>query len=56
MRTTRSGSRAARGRRSTAFVRLKIVVFAPMPIASVITATAVNPGSRVSERHAYCRF
>ena len=43
-RTTRSESREASGRSSTAFIRLKTVVFAPMPTASIVTATIVKPG------------
>ena len=31
-------------RKSTASIRLKIAVFAPMPSASESTAAAVNPG------------
>src|SRR5437016_6108390 len=44
IRTSRSGSRYGRGRSSTALTTLKIAVFAPMPSASVSTATAVKPG------------
>src|SRR5256884_3271785 len=39
-----------RGRSSTAFVTLKIAVSAPIPRASVRTATQVNPGDLRSMR------
>src|SRR5438552_17714764 len=42
--TILSGSRNGNDRRSTAFMTLKIAVFAPIPSASVSTATAVKPG------------
>jgi hypothetical protein len=35
------------------FNTLNIAVFAPMPSASVASATIVNPGERRSERNAY---
>src|SRR5439155_7684992 len=44
IRTSRSGSRYGSGRSKTALTTLKIAVFAPMPSASVSTATAVKPG------------
>jgi hypothetical protein len=42
--TTSSGRSTGNDRNSTAFTRLKIAVFAPIPSASVITATEANPG------------
>ena len=39
------------GRRSSAFVTLKIALFAPMPIASERTATAVKPRDLASTRN-----
>src|SRR3989454_12001952 len=42
--TSRPGSLNGSGRRRTALTTLKIAVFAPMPSASVSTATAVKPG------------
>src|SRR5881394_3695611 len=42
--TNRSGSWNGGGRRTTALITLKIAVLAPMPRASVSTATAVKPG------------
>src|SRR5439155_1305903 len=50
--TILSGSRNGNGRRSTAFMTLKIAVFAPIPSASVSTATAVKPGFLTSWRMA----
>src|SRR4026209_1729400 len=44
MRTNRSALSYARGRNSTALTTLKIAVLAPMPSASVSTATAGKPG------------
>jgi hypothetical protein len=41
---SRFGSWNGAGRSSTALMTLKIAVFAPMPSASVSTATAVKPG------------
>ena len=38
------------GRTRTAFTKVKIVVFAPMPSASDNTAAAVKPGLRRSSR------
>ena len=40
----RSGRSYGSARRSTPFTTLKMAVLAPMPRASVINATAVNPG------------
>ncbi len=48
--TMRSGSGYASGRSSTAFTTVKIAVLAPMPSASVRTATAVKPGLFLSIR------
>src|SRR5437667_12662059 len=53
--TILSGSRNGNGRRSTAFMTLKIAVCAPMPSASVSTATAVKPGFFSSWRKANFR-
>ena len=50
--TSRSGSAYGSGRSSTPFTTVKIVVVAPIPSASVATATAVNPGVRRSARKA----
>ncbi len=44
MVTRRSESATGKGFSSTALTTVKMVVFAPMPIASVRTATAVKPG------------
>src|SRR2546426_3154684 len=44
IQTRRFGSRNGRGRMSRALTTLKIAVLAPMPSASVSTATAVKPG------------
>src|SRR2546425_1147383 len=52
IRTSRSGSRYGRGCNNTALTTLKIAVFAPMPSASVSTATAVKPGFFNSSRKA----
>src|SRR6266550_7249055 len=41
---SRSGSLNGNGRSNTASTTLKMAVFAPMPSASVSTATAVKPG------------
>ncbi len=46
------GSRNGSGRKMSTFTALKIAVVAPMPIASVSTATAVKPGRRTSPRAA----
>ena len=40
------------GRKSIPLTTLKTVVFTPMPRASVITATIVNPGDLTSSRTA----
>src|SRR5207249_9281147 len=42
--TSRSASGKGNGRNKTPFTTLKMAVFAPMPSASVSTATAVKPG------------
>src|SRR5881392_913164 len=42
--TSRSAAGNGNGRSNTPFTTLKIAVFAPMPSASVSTATAVKPG------------
>src|ERR1700722_13269866 len=58
-RTTREGSRKASGRRRTPLTTVKIAVFAPMPRASVRTATAAKPGFLISIRTPYfksCRI
>jgi hypothetical protein len=51
--TRRSGSSHGNGRSRTAWAALKIAVLAPMPRASVATATAVKPGARRSCRRPY---
>src|SRR2546422_4129965 len=51
-RTRRWGSPYGSGRRRTALTALKIAVFAPMPSASVRTATRVKPGFLTSIRRA----
>src|SRR5213075_1194318 len=53
--TSRPGSLNGGGRSSTALNTLKIAVFAPMPSASVSTATAVKPGFFSSWRKANLR-
>ena len=55
IRTTRSESGNGKGRNRTAFTTVKIAVFAPMPSASVSTATSVKPGLFASVRTAYRR-
>ena len=40
------------GRRSSAFIRLNIEVFSPMPRASVSSATRLNPGAAARRRRA----
>src|SRR5437667_8017502 len=50
--TSRPGSLNGGGRSSTALTMLKIAAFAPMPSASVSTATAVKPGFFSSWRKA----
>ena len=52
IRTRRDGSRYGSGRSRTAFTTEKMAVFAPMPSASVIAATAVKPGLFASIRSA----
>jgi len=47
---SRSGSENGSGCSSVAFTTLNIVVFAPMPSASVSAATAANPGFRSQVR------
>jgi hypothetical protein len=48
--TSSSGDSYGRGRISTPSITLNTAVFAPMPRASVRTATAANPGERLSCR------
>jgi hypothetical protein len=43
--TRRSGSANGSGRSATPLITLKIALVAPMPTASVRTATIVNPGA-----------
>ena len=50
--TIRSGSLNGNGRNSVALTTLKIAVFAPIPSASVNTATRENPGRFNSVRAA----
>src|SRR5437899_7777949 len=50
--TTRDGSLNGRPRRNRSLIKLKIVVFSPMPTASVKTATQVNAGDFRSWRSA----
>src|SRR5437016_3619027 len=52
METISSGFWTAIGRSNTALTKLKIAVFAPMPRASVSTATAVKPGFFIDWRKA----
>src|SRR6266516_7553109 len=54
-RTNRSGSGKESGRNKTPFTTLKMAVFAPMPSASVSTATAVKPGFLSNWRKANLR-
>src|SRR5437879_5764983 len=49
----RWGSGKGNGRSSTPYTTVKIAVLAPMPRASVKTATAVKPGFFASIRKAY---
>ena len=51
-RTRRSGASKGSGRRSTACTTLNMAALAPMPRASVATATSVKPGARRSRRTA----
>lgn len=53
MWTSLSGWGNGNGRSMTALMTLKMAVFAPMPSASVNSATAVNPGLRASMRMPY---
>src|SRR5438270_13541266 len=53
--TMRCASGYGSGRSKTALTMLKIAVFAPMPSASVRTATRVNPGDLRSWRRANLR-
>src|SRR5215211_3619880 len=53
--TTRDGSLNGRPRRNRSLIRLKIAVFNPIPIASVIIASAENPGDLRSWRRANFR-
>src|SRR5205823_8931872 len=53
--TSRSGFLKGSGRSNTALTTLKIAVFAPMPSASVSTATAVKPGFFSNWRRANLR-
>ena len=48
--TRRPESGKGSGFRSMALTTLKIIVFAPIPRASVTTATAVNPGFLINSR------
>src|SRR6266550_1764695 len=50
--TTRDGSLNGRPRRNRSLIKLKIVVFSPMPTASVKTAMQVNAGDLRSWRSA----
>jgi hypothetical protein len=50
--TRRSASGYGSGRSRTAFTTLKIALLAPMPTASVATATSVKPGAWRSRRSA----
>src|SRR5262249_54612622 len=44
MRTTRSGSEKGRPRKKRSWIKLNMAVFMPMPMASVMMASEVNPG------------
>src|SRR5271156_711912 len=55
MRTKRSGCAYGNGRMSTLSTTVNIAVFAPMPNASVSTASAANPGDFRSIRKANLR-
>ena len=50
--TSCSGWATGRDRSISVLINVKIAVFAPMPSASEMTATAVNPGERRSVRAA----
>ena len=52
---SRLGSAKGKGRSSNALATVKIAVFAPMPSASVKTATEVKPGLFANMRRAYRR-
>src|SRR5690606_18904803 len=52
MRTSSSGLSTGSGRKTIAFTRLKIALFAPMPSASVTTATIAKPGVLTRPRRA----
>src|SRR5882762_4159503 len=51
--TSRSGFSTGMGWKKTALTTVKIAVLAPMPRASVTTATMVNPGDLRKPRNAY---
>src|SRR6266481_10183036 len=53
--TTRDGSLNGRPRRNNSFIKLKIVVFSPIPSANVTTAIDVNAGDLRSWRRANFR-
>jgi hypothetical protein len=53
--TRRSGSGNGSGRISVASTSANIALFAPMPSASVMAASAVNPGARRNCRSANLR-
>src|SRR5213078_1740541 len=53
--TTRDGSLKGRRRRNKSFIKLKIVVFSPIPSANVTTAMDVNAGDLRSWRKANFR-
>src|SRR5215510_9429727 len=55
MRTTRSGSEKGRPRRKRSWIKLNMAVFMPMPMASVMMASEVNPGDLRSCRSAKFR-
>src|SRR5256885_7436693 len=55
MPSNSSGSFTRIGRRNCSFTSPKIAVLAPMPSASVSTATAVKPGFFSNWRNAYRR-
>ena len=52
---TRDGSLNGSPRKNKSLIKLKIVVFAPIASASVITAMIVNPGVLVRLRRAYLK-
>src|SRR5713101_3488904 len=51
--TSLSGSLKGRGLNSTAFIKLKMELLAPIPKANVRTATTVKPGLFASVRQPY---